>query len=269
MRTTLRLRSLCLPDTIANPPSGIQPTTPFHRGQYFDLYTGNITTRYADVFWRMMPHVPLPPAFVSEYAGKTVALTGYEVDAVRQLPDGSEQSVPLTDAYNHHHNAYIYSSKATLVNVGAGASLSAQTHGGMRDAWEIRRRPRGPRARLAAANESLHVPLVAFLVDGNGGEYRKSLHATAEGYAMLVDSPATLAVQPMMINTNDRARGRAAGSWDLFPAEAYGGGRNATPPERPMYSGLLECPCTDRKTRSLCMIDHQEESTHERDGVLL
>ena len=56
---------------------------------------------------------------------------------------------------------------------------------------------------------------------------------------------------PMMINTNDRSRGRGPGTWDLLPRGAFGRARGATAPLRPMYSALLECPCTDRKKRTI------------------
>jgi hypothetical protein len=38
----------------------------------------------------------------------------------------------------------------------------------------------------------------AWIVDGNGGEYRMSLHGTATGSAMIVQSPHMFAIQPMV-----------------------------------------------------------------------
>lgn len=191
---------------IANPRPGVSPVTPFHRGNFFDVYSHNITTRYGEVFWMRQPRLPLPPPFVAEFAGRVVVLTGYEVDTVRTRPDGLVESVPLTDAYNHHHCATLFGAKATLVNVGPHGSSRAPW-GGVPDPWEGRPHPLGPRAREAAATAAttasatattaaattrtfpapaLDVPTAAFIVDGNGGEYRKSLHATAAGFGMLV-----------------------------------------------------------------------------------
>lgn len=88
------------------------------------------------------------------------------------------------------------------------------------------------------------------LDQGNGGEYRLSLHGTAHGTAMLVQSPVNFAVQPMMINTKN-PNGKGPGYWELMPPGAYGAMAKSfhTAPEHSLYSPLLECPCTDRKKR--------------------
>lgn len=72
-----------------------------------------------------MPPVPLPADFVARFKGKTVAITGHEDDAVRlNAETGEEEHVPLYDAYNHHHNAYLLGASAQLVDVGpAGSNL--------------------------------------------------------------------------------------------------------------------------------------------------
>ena len=51
--------------------------------------------------------MPLPANLVSRFKGKTMAITGYEVDTIRLLPDGSTEHVPIYDEYNHHHAAWI------------------------------------------------------------------------------------------------------------------------------------------------------------------
>ena len=77
-----------------------------------------------------------------------------------------------------------------------------------------------------------------------------SLHGTAHGTAMLVDSPVNFGLQPMMINTKNPS-GKGPGHWELMPPGAYGAAAKSfhTPPENSLYSPLLECPCTDRKPR--------------------
>jgi hypothetical protein len=71
------------------------------------VYSHNISTVYSEVYWTVQPDVPLPADFVAKYKGKAVAFTGYEVDALRQLPDGCEEHVPLYEAYNHHHKCVL------------------------------------------------------------------------------------------------------------------------------------------------------------------
>ena len=41
------------------------------------------------------------------------------------------------------------------------------------------------------------LPTSAMFSDGNGGEYRKSYHGFAPGYAIVVDSPTELQISPM------------------------------------------------------------------------
>ena len=69
---------------------------------------------------------------------------------------------------------------------------------------------------------------------------------------MLVDSPVLFGLQPMMINTKNPS-GKGPGHWELMPPGAYGAAAKSfhTAPEHSLYSPLLECPCTDRKTRTL------------------
>lgn len=222
---------------IANAPAGTESQRAFHRGKFIEVYSENISTVYSEVYWTVQSPVPLPSDFVAQYKGKVVAFTGYEVDSVRTAADGTETSVPITDQYNHHYNAYVLGEAATMVDVGSTGRLGP--HG--RERWEPRDIPWIPRA---VAN--VDIATGGFFVDGNGGEYRKSLHYTAQGYAILVDSPKDFQVQPMMINTNDRASGKGPGTWDLFPKGAFGRARNATAPVNPAYNGLLECPCTTR-----------------------
>jgi hypothetical protein len=91
---------------------------------------------------------------------QVVVFTGYEVNSVRALADGGEESVPITEQYNHHHNAYVLGQAAALVDVGPAGSGKVAMR-------------RSPCTELN--------PTAVFLVDGNGGEYRMSLHGTSRG----------------------------------------------------------------------------------------
>ena len=229
---------------IANPatapgeyPVGGGPAPPF-RGEYIDIYSGNISTHYAEVFWTSLPTVALPPAFVSRFAGKAVKITGYEYDSVRPHPAGGgrEISVPLFEQYNHHHNAFVHGASSRMADVGPAGIRGAPSHGGV----PMRAAPRpvaladraaagfpplalahgfhgfessssssssssNPATIAAAQAPPPQVAEAAFIVDGNGGEYKKSRHGTAAPWGVLVHSPSVFTVQPMMINTRDPA----------------------------------------------------------------
>ena len=40
--------------------------------EYFEVYSPVISTLYGQVFWTVMDPVPLPPAIVKRFAGKTM-----------------------------------------------------------------------------------------------------------------------------------------------------------------------------------------------------
>ena len=128
----------------------------------------------------------------------------YEADSVRIHTDGSEESVPITQQYNHHHNAYFNGKATKLVDVGPAGSKLVPMHGGIRSRWEPR-----PVPSFEGSNDNTNtdaspqVATSAFIVDGNGGEFRKSFHGTGAGTAMLVQSPTSFGLQPMMINTKN------------------------------------------------------------------
>lgn len=83
-------------------------------------------------------------------------------------------------------------------------------------------------------------PASCVLHEGNGGEFRKSFHGYPKGFAQLVDSPEEFVLQPMQIDTWNRdnvdMNGFVPGP-EPVKSEALPGAA---------YSGLLECPCTDR-----------------------
>ena len=57
-----------VPYTIVNAPSPEHAERSF-RGEYFEIYSVNLTTRYGDVFWK--PHdIDLPPEIVERFRGK-------------------------------------------------------------------------------------------------------------------------------------------------------------------------------------------------------
>eukprot|EP00040_Diaphanoeca_grandis_P020564 m.109371 g.109371 ORF g.109371 m.109371 type:complete len:861 (+) comp27951_c0_seq1:141-2723(+) len=101
------------PYLIANPPVGGSPVRAF-RGEYFEFYGNNQTSRYGDVDWHGDP-VNLPADIVQRFDGKVMAVTGYEVNIVRTNPQtGDEEPVLAYEQYNHHYSGYMYGKKVQL-----------------------------------------------------------------------------------------------------------------------------------------------------------
>ena len=89
------------------------------------------TGRHVSLFCSTL-HKPLRrlPRFVAKYKGKVVAITGYEADAVRVHPDGTEEHVPLFEQYNHHHCACESAATRGVVRGVARSALLPRHRGG-------------------------------------------------------------------------------------------------------------------------------------------
>ena len=114
-----------------------------HRGEYIDAYSPTLSTVYGEVFWTMMAETPLPADFVRRFANKTVAITGYECDSVRILPNGTEQHVPIYDQYNHHHAAWVVGGGAAMVDLGPAGRFGVLTRGQRGEGRLVARPERG------------------------------------------------------------------------------------------------------------------------------
>ena len=66
--------------------------------------------------------------------------------------------------------------------------------------------------------------------------------APLQGTAMLVHSPVSFELQPMMINTKNPNPGKGPGQWDLYPVAAYGRHRGAKAPEHSLYRYVRALP---------------------------
>merc|ERR1712025_223417 len=209
--------------------------------EYMDVYSPPISSRYGDVFWTMMDPVPLDEEFVKRFDGRSVAFVGYEVDQVQRTENG-DISVPITWAYNHHYCAFINGKKAEIRQVNDFIDTQdmkgAYNHGGkaLHNAFL--------KEGLIDEDEDSEVPISWFISEGNGGEFRKSYHGYPMNYAQLIDSPATFHIQPMQIDTKNRHYNGSDFRADLLP-------KNSAAPPNASYSGLLECPCTDRKVKKI------------------
>jgi hypothetical protein len=211
--------------------------TEYKDREYFDVYSNPIKSLYSQVHWKSHGHMSLPEDIVKRFSdGKLMAITGYEVDQVRRTESGEEVSVPITWAYNHHYITYILNSKkARLVKkktpvdiVRRGMNHGAEEH------WE---------AEIFDVEEdpsSKEIPQVHMFSEGNGGEMRLSYHGYPKGYAQIIESPDTYIIAPMQIDTWNRNMKNATFRPGPLPRSSR------IPAPEAGYSGLLECPCTDR-----------------------
>ena len=221
------------PYTVANDPTGSAPVSLL--GESFDVYSPWQESRYADVHWPWIPDIELPPEIVATYRGKVMAITGYEVDLVREAADGSDASVPCHELYNHHYIAYVS---------GNGTSpdpVLAQTGHKFRRAGEGRAVAVGEDADTDGqwpAGDPDGPPVLQVFSEGNGNEHRASFHGYPRGYAQLVFSPEKLWLNPMIIDTRRSTLHDGDGSAPLP--------HTSTSSAKGWFSPLLECPCTDR-----------------------
>ena len=172
-----------------------------------------------------------------------------------RTPEG-DVSVPITHAYNHHFCAYMSGSLSELRQVtgrfydGKYMIYVLSLPGDLANDYGMNNHG-SPSFYMTLKKENvgdLHssggVPTSQFFSEGNGGEFRKSYHGYPEGFAQLIESPTTFHIQPMQIDTKNRHYDGPDFRADLLPKAS------AAPPNA-SYSGLLECPCTDRIERKI------------------
>ena len=205
--------------------------------EYFDVYSPPITSRYAEVYWTMMPHVPLPENIVKRFDGKMIAIVGYEVNQVFRYSNGSETPVPITWAYNHHYEAYLRNDNTDFYQVDPNTV----------DEEDLGQYNHGARAQWRLRNLSEYNMNSLYFSEANGGEFRASFHGYPNGYAQLLRSPKYFNIQPMQIDTRNRDPKYINDSVfhpGIMPA-------NSAAPSDAVYSGLLECPCTTRINKTV------------------
>mmetsp|Transcript_17894 Transcript_17894/g.54509 ORF Transcript_17894/g.54509 Transcript_17894/m.54509 type:complete len:577 (-) Transcript_17894:42-1772(-) len=209
--------------------------------EFFDVYSPEIATHYAEVWWTDMGNVSLPDDVVERFKGKTMAITGFEMDWVMD-DQGQDVSVPINWAYNHHFEAYVTGEYSALVTNDHPDPNDHSHHGGP--------------ARLKIVElpgaEDQDAPVSQWFSEGNGGESRKSFHGYPAGFAQLIASPDKWSIIPMQIDTRNRDCGVTpadVGNCTDFvagvePRQARSGRPDLK--EGSPYAGVLECPCTGR-----------------------
>jgi len=181
----------------------------------FTVYTEPLKLRYGEVHNKMVLPQPLPPHVVEEFAdGSTqMAISGFDIDIVRRLKDGSEESVALYDAYLHHYILHIGEADGLSALHAASKNLSNRLNSMLPSSFE--------RWRQARDSDGSYVSFGG----AAGAEYRHNSHEFKAPYRLLVTKPTTWAPTIHLINTQQP---------------------NATPYDgRP--SPLLQCPCSPQR----------------------
>merc|ERR1719210_1214053 len=119
--------------------------------------------------------------------------------------------------------------------------------------------------RLVSTDNGTRAPPATYsnaaLIMGNGAESRKTFHFVPPGYGMMVESPNAWVMRAMVIDTmhrngttppnETRTQRRARTSHGPMPYLA-------NPSREEMYSGLHECPCTDRYPKRVTDVSTQD-----------
>lgn len=193
---------------------------------------------------------PLPDHIVRRFAGKVIAITGYEQDQVLVDPVGQpgvhperDVSVPINWAYNHHYMCWVTGEHSEMKEVAAEPG-DTSAHGAPTKWMAVET----PSAKYRTTPHD--APTSLLFSEGNGGESRKSFHGYPKGYAQLLASPRAWHLTPMQIDTRRRDCGVTRASihnctkfepW-MEPKQARYG-RHVS---QSNYSGVLECPCNSR-----------------------
>jgi len=220
--------------------------------EYFDWYSPNITQLYSQVFWTGTAPVALPEEIVKRYAGRGMAVVGFEANQVRRTPHG-DVPVPIDVVYNHHFESTMIGTKAALERIefegpddprfheldaearksGMGHGISSHVHYRVHDLRKEKSQTLPSHVAFGAAN---------------GGEYRKSFHGFPAGYVQVIESPTHFQLTPMQIDTWHRDKMSLVGPTKFVAGPLP---RNSLAGPDAAYSGLLECPFTTRLSREI------------------
>jgi len=252
---------------IANAPNMNISLNQRAKGKYFDVYTPVIQSLYSQVQWSTH-YVDFPADVVAAYDGKVMNIVGYEFDIIRKVGGGAcntsssdhpipcdYKSVPTWEQYNHHYNNNIYGKATKLVKTGIPNTDPMSTHIGHIEGYASVTDP------ILAAEST--APSFQFLPMGNGAESRKTLKYFPPGYGALLASPQRTAINPMIIDTKNRNAsndGGVPGRHGYVPKESNVG------PEA-MYSGIMECPCTDAFPKKFARASMKESGACGADSV--
>jgi hypothetical protein len=225
---------------IGNPLPGYEDKQWTFRGDYFEVATAEMHTRYSEVFWTSLPSVPLPADVVAKYKDDYIVITGFEVDVKRiNNATGQEESVPVYESYNHHYGPAICSSYAEPIFDEFGQPTGPDHGHGKTLLYRVKDGASPPPGAKLAEN----------FVHGNGNEHRQIYHGASAGFGQVIYSPASFNMVAMQINTNFNGSGVPGGPMPKFS-------RDHAPPDVP-WNPILECPCTTRIVKQLGSLSAQ------------
>lgn len=251
-------------------PTKASPTV--HRGDdYFEVYSPVYTSKYGQVNWNGFS-IALPQEIIKAWDGKTMAITGYEFDAVRSVggvdapcnnnvtahSTCNTTSVPAWEQYNHHYGNSVSGKGVAFIKDPVpkfAHEFDPVTHMMGFDGYKfVSTEPGKLGAKPGKLTSTGGLPM------GNGAESRKTFHFFPPGYGALVGSPTTTEIRPMFIDTKNRAEfGKP-----LDPSVPTRHGpvpENSNIPPSEMYSGMMECPCTDRYLKQFSTASTQQSGT--------
>lgn len=218
---------------------------------HFDVY-GEVQTMYSQVYWTRNSPIDLPPEIISQFRGKVMAITGYEVDQVTHIgpkpryttegealggfscyPDCGADDKSIYHAYNHHYFSWLTGSDAEMYELEDPLFM-----------------PNPTTTAFRTMNSTEHgYPTNLVFKENPGGEFRKSYHGYPRGFAQLIHSPSQWVVEPMQIDTHNRnytITEEVGYQPSFLPSMLMNNMTN-------LHNGLsplIECPCSDRITKS-------------------
>ena len=146
----------------------------------------------------------------------------------------SDKSVPIYHAYNHHYFGWLQGAESELFD-----SMTP----------DVSTNPTSTKFRTKDDSKTKYPTYLVFK-ENPGGEYRKSYHGYPAGYATLLHSPTNFIVEPMQIDTHNRAYGVNENEGfvaDFLPKTNTENNMTA----KNMLSPLIECPCSTRITKKV------------------
>mmetsp|Transcript_96075 Transcript_96075/g.213935 ORF Transcript_96075/g.213935 Transcript_96075/m.213935 type:complete len:518 (-) Transcript_96075:39-1592(-) len=211
--------------------NALDGSTLSHRGEFFEVYSAPIHLQYAEALHRFADRLYIPKELEQRFAGRTMAVTGYEINWQVLDESGEWRPAKCTEAYTHHYQLYLFSSNASAEVV------DRNIHPNDDNPWEPPH-VHGRRAVPIAAT----APVAQVFFEGNGNENRGSFHGVPEGLAQLIDSPSYFRNLYHLLNTRVPGHNASWGPGTGAPLPRASAAKPGAP-----YSGLIECPCSTRR----------------------
>lgn len=169
---------------------------------FFDAYSPVFSTLYSQIWWAGLDPQPIPAAVAQRYAGgKIMAVVGFEVDQVMILANGTEISVPISVAYNHHFDGQMNNGKKSrlekIVDPADPRLAGLEAMGGHRAGFQ-------PWVATELEPGVGGAPTSLRLGGGNGGEYRRTWHGYPPGYVQVIESPTEVQITPMQVRLREQ-----------------------------------------------------------------